>query len=177
MDSSRIRQEPWWTLAFTLSPSLRLQPTQTLLVVFSYILCMSRTSHCSIASLRRGHQTTRPSSPPNSFLDQQRPYTVSCWWHGTFNVTGVKCIWRQWCCHQAWSQTACHRCTLVVIRDSQPPSLDPSWPDLAIWGIDNFLAQGLWSETMTLSSHSVGIFPKLMISSNPFKSRGFKHFS
>ena len=50
MNSSGVRQEPCWTPTFTLNSSLWLQPTHTLLLAFSYMLCMSRTSHSSMSS-------------------------------------------------------------------------------------------------------------------------------
>ena len=76
------------------------------------------------------------------FACRRMPYRVSCWRHRTFLVNGVQWIWYRWCCTRAWSQTACQQCALTVKGSSQPPSLEPSWPGLTIWGIDNSLAQG-----------------------------------
>ena len=53
-----FRQKPWRTPTFTLNTSPRLQPKYTLLLAFSYKLCMSSTSHSSMPSLRRAHQMT-----------------------------------------------------------------------------------------------------------------------
>ena len=41
VNSGGLRQEPWWTPTFTLNASLRLHPTDTLLLAFSYMLCVS----------------------------------------------------------------------------------------------------------------------------------------
>ena len=59
MNSKGLKQEPLWTPTFTLNCSLRLQPTRTLLLAFSYMLCMSRTSRSSMPSLGRAHQMAR----------------------------------------------------------------------------------------------------------------------
>ena len=100
------------------------------------------------------------------FEIRQRPCAVFYWRHKIFFVIGIQWIWRQWWCVQAWNQTACHRCTLVVVESSQLPSLEPSWPGLPIWGLDNFLARQCpcpcigrqWYSPP--SSHSVGNSPK-----------------
>ena len=97
MNSKGLIQEPWWTPTFMLNSSLWLQPTCTLLLSFSYMLCRSLTRHFSMLSL------------PTSI-----GYTIECLFqidkghvHKTFLVTGVQWIWHLWCCVQAWSQTAC----------------------------------------------------------------------
>ena len=57
-------------------------------------------------------------------------------------VTAVQWMRCLSCCVQALRQIACHRYALVVIGSSEPCALEPSWPHLAIWGLDYFLAQG-----------------------------------
>ena len=82
----------------------------------------------------------------NVWVYDQMPFQIDKghvqWRHRTFLVTDGQWIWRLWCCVQAWSQTECLRCILVVVECSQPPSLEPSWPGLAIWGLNKFFAQG-----------------------------------
>ena len=58
MTRRRLRQQPCWTLIFTLNSLLRLQPTCTPPLTFSYIFCMSRTGHSSTPNLRRAHHMT-----------------------------------------------------------------------------------------------------------------------
>ena len=67
MSSKGLKQDPWWTPSFTLNSSLRLQPAHTLLLFFSYMLCMSRTSHSSTSNLWRAHQMTRLGTWSNAF--------------------------------------------------------------------------------------------------------------
>ena len=67
MNSKGLKQEPWWAPTVMLNSSLRLQPTRTLLLEFSYMLCMSYTSHSSMPSLRRDHQITCLGRPLNAF--------------------------------------------------------------------------------------------------------------
>ena len=105
MNSKRLRQEPWWTPTFTLNCSLGLHPTCTLLLAFSYMLCMSHTSYSSMTRLWRAHQMTIWVHNWMPFPDRQRPCTVSCWWHKTFLVSGVQWIWSLWCCVQTWIET------------------------------------------------------------------------
>ena len=113
----------------TLNTSLRLQSTCTLLLALSYMICMSCTSHSSTQNWRRAHKMTRLGTWSKVFPDRQRPCTVSCWRYTIFLVTGV---------HWMWSVVPHSGMKL----GSQPTSLEHSWPGLAIWSLDNFLAQG-----------------------------------
>ena len=129
-------------------------------MAFSYMLCMSRTSHSSMPPDEMTRlKMTRCDDTSNEMLfpDQQRQCTVSWWRHKTFLVTGVQWIWRLWFCIQAWSQPACHQCTLVVLDSSQPHSLEPSWPGLAIQGLDNCLSHG-WHPCLCRGGWEVGGF-------------------
>ena len=114
-------------------------------------LCFRRFHTCSVWAALVTHQRLACEEPTRwhvwvhygmPFSDRQRPYTVSYWRHKTFLAAGVQWIWRLWCYVQAWNQTACHHCALVVVESSQSPSLEPSLPGLAIWGLDNCLDQG-----------------------------------
>ena len=64
---------------------------------FSYMSCMSRTSH----------SLTLTKSPPDDTRSTKAMYSVLLI-HVTFLATGVQWIWRLWCFVQAWSQIACH---------------------------------------------------------------------
>ena len=135
MNSRGLRQEPWWTPTFTLNSSRMLQPTHSLLLAFSYMLCMSCTSYSLMPSLRRVHQITRLGTRSNAFSrSTQAMYSVLLT-SGNFFVTGVQWIWRLRCCVQTWKQTACHQCALVVVGSSQPPSLEPLGSGLATCGL------------------------------------------
>ena len=76
----------------------------------------------TMSSLWRSHHITRLDTWLNAFFpDQQKPWIVSSWRHGTFLVTGGQRIRPHRCCIQAWSLTACHQYAFVVIGSSQPP--------------------------------------------------------
>ena len=62
-NSRGVQAKAWRTL----NTSLRLQPKHTLLLAFSYKLCMSSTSHSSMPSLRRAHQMTCQGTWWNAF--------------------------------------------------------------------------------------------------------------
>ena len=72
-----FKQKPWWTPRFTLNSSLRLLPARTLFLAFSYMLCMSRTSHSSTPSLPRNLQMTRLGTQSNAFFQIDKGY-VQC---------------------------------------------------------------------------------------------------
>ena len=72
-----FKQKPWWTPRFTLNSSLRLLPARTLFLAFSYMLCMSRTSHSSTPSLPRTLQMTRLGAQSNAFFQMDKGY-VQC---------------------------------------------------------------------------------------------------
>ena len=107
-----------------------------LLLAFSYMFCVSRTTRQACEEPTRWHIWVHNRMP---FPDRQSPCTVSYWRNKTFTVIGEQWIWHLWCCVQAWNQTSCHWCTLVVVESFQPPSLEPSWPGPAVWGLDKFL--------------------------------------
>ena len=67
MNHRGLRQEPWWTLTFTLNFLLGLHPARTLLLAFSYMLCMSCTRYSSALSSRRAHQMTRLGAWSDAF--------------------------------------------------------------------------------------------------------------
>ena len=121
-----------------MNSSPRLQPTCTLPVAFSYMLCMSRTSHLSMPEPTRWHVWVNNGMP---LPHQHMSCTVTYWWQKTFLIAGKQWILHLWCCVQAWSQSACHWFASVVIKRSQPPILEHSWPGLAILGLNNFLVQ------------------------------------
>ena len=83
--------------------------------------------------------------------------------------------------------TACQQCSLVVVESSQSLFLEPSWPGLAIWGLDEFLAQGQhpcpcreimillpFSRDFTEMDDNLNKITDLM---SPFNSRCFQRFS
>ena len=124
MNSRGLRQEPWWIVTFTLDSSHRSQPSHTLLLAFSYMLCIgvpATLQHWACEEPIRLHVLGNDRMP---FPDKQRPCALSCWWHGIFLVYDVQWICRQWYFVQAWSQTACYQCTLVSLGSSLPSSLE-----------------------------------------------------
>ena len=122
-------QEPWWTVEGSgrslgeyplshLTLHSGCKPTRTLLLASSYMLCISCTSHSSKPILRRAHQTTYLGTRSNAFsISTKTMYSVLY----KLYVIGAH---------------------LMSQKDlSRPFSLETWWPGLAIWGLDNFLAQ------------------------------------
>ena len=66
MECRGLKQKLWWTPTFSLNSSLRSQPTHTLHLAFSYMLCKRCTSHSSMPSLRRAHQMARLGTRSNA---------------------------------------------------------------------------------------------------------------
>ena len=155
MNSRGRRQEPLWSPIFTLNPSHRLQPTRTPLLAFY-------TCSVWVAPASRWRQLAMsPSDDTSGYtieylfqMDNGHVQCLSYWRHGTFLVTGVQWIWRLWCCVQACSQTACHRCTLVVTGSSQKPTIEFHRVDFCE-GVRVPLKFYVWEALMVLFSGSL----------------------
>ena len=130
MNRTGPRQEPWWTPTFSRNShvAINMHSGSCIFIHALYEMHQPLLNAC----VRRSYQMTYVwAFDRMPFPDRQKSCTASCWPHGTFLEAGVQRIWRRWCRIQAWSQTACHPCTLVVEGSSLPPALAPPWSGLA----------------------------------------------